>query len=305
MFLNRVPANKNKHPNPDIVNNKLKNHSMKKSILEYSTLVSLFFLAACSSNNNTDKQAASATDTPEMAVMDKHTFSGSYNSNETSTESREVVLAGIQDIDINEDDPQLTAEGEVDIDVKSSTARHQYYETHQHSPVRPLIRQMPVIKETPELTNAQRFSGVLAAHNGVRAKHGLTPLKWSNKLANYSQQWANHLGKGSRCKIAHRGGIPPYGENLYRASSLRWSDGKTELLPVTIKNVVKAWTDEEKWYDYTRNRCQPGQKCGHYTQIVWRDTTEVGCAVKICDDKSQTWVCSYNPPGNFQGVRPY
>ena len=146
---------------------------------------------------------------------------------------------------------------------------------------------------------------MLKAHNGVRVKHGLKPLTWSKKLADYSQQWANNLGKGNRCQIRHRDGMPPYGENLYRASALEWSDGRREMLPITIQNVVKAWTDEEKWYNYRSNSCQPGQKCGHYTQVVWEKTTEVGCAVKMCPDKSQTWVCSYNPPGNFQGVRPY
>ena len=155
------------------------------------------------------------------------------------------------------------------------------------------------------LTHAQRFAGVLESHNVTRRKHGLQSLKWSEKLARYSKQWTDHLGSGSHCQIRHRGGTPPYGENLYRASALRWSTGERETLPVTIKNVVKAWTDEEKWYDYNRNRCQPGKQCGHYTQIVWRKTTEVGCALKVCADKSQIWVCSYNPPGNFQGVRPY
>jgi pathogenesis-related protein 1 len=156
-----------------------------------------------------------------------------------------------------------------------------------------------------ERSTAERFSGALASHNKIRAKHRLAPLKWSNKLAAYSQQWANQLGAGNRCTMRHRSGTPPYGENLYWSSAIIWTDGRREKNRVSIRDVVKVWTDEERWYDYSRNRCQPGQRCGHYTQVVWRDTTEVGCAVKICNDKSQTWVCSYNPPGNYSGVRPY
>lgn len=161
----------------------------------------------------------------------------------------------------------------------------------------------------PELTKQQLFSGALDAHNRVRAKHKLQPLKWSDKLAAYSQDWSNHLGKDQSCKMYHRSGTPQYGENLYISSAKIWKLGQQETSReknrVTIRDVVKVWTDEERWYNYNSNSCQPGQQCGHYTQVVWRDTTEVGCAVTYCPDKSQTWVCSYNPPGNYVGQRPY
>ena len=155
------------------------------------------------------------------------------------------------------------------------------------------------------LSHEERFNGVLEAHNKVRKKHGLKALKWSNALAAYSQQWANNLGSSGSCKMIHRPGTPPYGENLYWASPLRWSTGESTIQDVTIKEVVKTWADEEKWYDYASNSCQPGKQCGHYTQIVWENTTEVGCAIKVCADKSQTWVCSYNPAGNYVGQRPF
>lgn len=158
--------------------------------------------------------------------------------------------------------------------------------------------------EKRPLSHKERFSGILNSHNRIRTKHKLPPLKWSNKLAKYSQEWANRLGRGKKCQMYHRS-HPPYGENLYRSTAIVWTDGRREINPVNIKQVVKAWTDEERWYDYSRNRCQPGQQCGHYTQVVWKDTKEVGCAMRVCGDKSQTWVCSYNPPGNYVGIRPY
>ncbi len=164
-------------------------------------------------------------------------------------------------------------------------------------------------KAKPPLSKQQLFSGTLDAHNRVRAKHGLQPLKWSDKLAAYSQQWANHLGAGQNCKMYHRNGSPPYGENLYISSAVIWTQGNKEVSRernrVSIRDVVKVWTNEERWYNYRTNSCRPGQQCGHYTQIVWRETTEVGCAVKFCGDHSQNWVCSYNPPGNYVGKRPY
>jgi pathogenesis-related protein 1 len=44
--------------------------------------------------------------------------------------------------------------------------------------------------------------------------------------------------------------------------------------------------------------------CGHYTQIVWRDTTSVGCAAQSCP-QGEIWVCDYSPPGNYVGQHPY
>ncbi len=155
-----------------------------------------------------------------------------------------------------------------------------------------------------ELTHTERFSGMLNAHNRVRASHGVPPLKWSKKLEQHSLQWAKQLSKKNKCDMYHRKGNP-FGENLYRSTAIVWTDGERDVNPVSIKHVVKAWTDEKKWYNYKTNSCRPGAQCGHYTQAIWKSTTEVGCAMQVCGDKSQTWVCSYNPPGNYRGVRPY
>ena len=156
-----------------------------------------------------------------------------------------------------------------------------------------------------KISMQERFAGVLQAHNRVRSKHGLKPLVWSDKLASYSQQWANHLCRTGKCTMVHRPGTPPYGENLYWASPVIWTTGEKAVQNTTIKEVVKVWADEEDWYDYGSNSCEPGKQCGHYTQMVWKSTTKVGCAFKVGKDKSQSWVCSYDPPGNFTGQRPY
>ena len=183
------------------------------------------------------------------------------------------------------------------IQVTQSQSHNRQY--HDHIP-----------KDTPVLNMQQRFAGMLNVHNRARSRHNLPPLKWSKRLANYSLEWANHLGRGNQCQMYHRGGKPPYGENLYISSAEVWRDDRgrevdRKISPVTITEVVNSWASEERFYNYRQNRCQPGQQCGHYTQIVWKDTTEVGCAMKVCPDKSQTWVCSYNPPGNYIGERPY
>jgi pathogenesis-related protein 1 len=65
---------------------------------------------------------------------------------------------------------------------------------------------------------------------------------------------------------------------------------------------VDGWASEAAQYDYKTNRCTG--TCGHYTQLVWRDTKEVGCAVARSANR-EVWACDYAPPGNYIGMRPY
>ena len=89
------------------------------------------------------------------------------------------------------------------------------------------------------------------------------------------------------------------------ASAVRWSDGRVEIARVMPSKVVDSWGGEKGFYDHTSNRCRAGKVCGHYTQVVWRDSTEVGCGMAVCANASQVWVCNYRPPGNYVGQKPY
>jgi pathogenesis-related protein 1 len=130
---------------------------------------------------------------------------------------------------------------------------------------------------------------LLAAHNAVRARVGVPALAWSNRLAAHAQEWANTLL--AHKKFAHRP-KSAYGENLFEISGGA----------ATGTAVVNAWAAEAGDYDYTRNKCR--KVCGHYTQIVWSDTREVGCGAARGGGR-EVWVCDYDPPGNWVGRRPY
>ncbi|MBL9020177.1 MAG: hypothetical protein JNL83_38685 [Myxococcales bacterium] len=130
--------------------------------------------------------------------------------------------------------------------------------------------------------DAQRL---VAAHNQYRAKHCAQPLTWSPKLAQVAQQWANSL-RDQGCKFAHSGGS--YGENL--------AAGTTGAMDP--ESVVAMWYDEVKGYSFQ----QPGfsMQTGHFTQVVWRSTTQIGCGMAQCKG-NDIWVCEYDPPGNWEG----
>ncbi len=146
---------------------------------------------------------------------------------------------------------------------------------------------------------------LVTAHNRWRAAVGAPPLAYSTKLAASAQAWANTLKKNNHCDMQHSA-AKDYGENLYWGSALEWSDGKREVQQVSPKTVVDDWASEREDYDYATNSCAKGKACGHYTQVVWRTTTTVGCAIAVCEDTSeQVWVCHYQPPGNWIGKKPY
>ncbi len=156
-----------------------------------------------------------------------------------------------------------------------------------------------------------KFRGMISSHNKVRVDHQQVPLSWSNSLSQYAQQWVNHLASTQNCAMIHRpnqgGGRfeQQYGENLFWASAEKLSNGTNKLQNFSAKDIVKAWAEEEEYYDYQNNLCQPGEDCGHFTQMVWHESRQVGCAMAICPDKSQLWACNYYPRGNYIGEWPY
>ena len=136
------------------------------------------------------------------------------------------------------------------------------------------------------------MAGLLAAHNRARRARGLPDLQWSAELATTAQNWARHL-QAENCAMRHSG-AHGFGENL------AWASGQH----LTPSAVAAMWINESRAYNAAANTCAPGAICGHYTQIVWRNTKTVGCAMSSCGN-AEIWVCNYAPPGNYVGERPY
>jgi len=151
---------------------------------------------------------------------------------------------------------------------------------------------------------APQQTEMVKAHNRWRQKVRVPALSWADDLGDTAQQWAEHLRDANDCNMVHSG-ASKLGENLYWASAVSWSDGGSERQEVTPAQVTDSWGSEKADYNYATNRCVSGKMCGHYTQLVWKGSTEVGCGMAVCGDDSQVWVCNYRPAGNFIGRKPY
>lgn len=146
-------------------------------------------------------------------------------------------------------------------------------------------------RTSPELTVLEKEE-LLSEHNKWRSIVGVPPLKWSKFLEDMAKDWAYKLSTVYNCKMIHRSSN--YGENIY------WSNFQS-----TPKKVVAFWANERFDYDYASNSCKKDKVCGHYTQLIWTETKEVGCGRAICRKGEEIWVCNYHPEGNITGKRPY
>ena len=140
------------------------------------------------------------------------------------------------------------------------------------------------------------------AHNAWRTRAGVLPLRWAADLAAQAQNRALQLARQG-CLLEH--GLLPddVGENLYRASALHRDYGGDALYIVSPTQVVDAWGAESADYSPASGSCAPNRQCGHYTQIVWPSTEEVGCGMAVCPSFGQVWVCRYRPRGNVRVLR--
>ncbi|KAE8696856.1 Pathoproteinsis-related protein 1 [Hibiscus syriacus] len=132
----------------------------------------------------------------------------------------------------------------------------------------------------------------LNAHNAARAAVGVRPMTWDENVAAFARNYANQ--RKADCRLVHSGGGGRYGENL------AWSSAD-----LSGTAAVRMWVNERADYNYNSNTCARGKVCGHYTQVVWRDSVRLGCAKVRCNNGGTFIGCNYAPAGNIIGRKPY
>ena len=139
---------------------------------------------------------------------------------------------------------------------------------------------------------------ILAAHNAERAALDLPPLVWSEALAAEAAVWADRLAELGRLEHSPGYQRPGEGENLWMGTAGAFA----------LEEMVGDWAEEKQFFRYGRfpDVATSGDwhVVGHYTQMIWKRTSEVGCAL-ASGDGWDVLVCRYSPAGNMVGERPY
>lgn len=141
------------------------------------------------------------------------------------------------------------------------------------------------------------FKGrVLASHNAERVRLGVPPLAWSDALAANASRYAAHLAMLP--VLEHDDSIDVEGENLWRGTKGAYSP----------EDMVNLWIDERrvfvnKPFPYVSTTGDI-EDVGHYTQLIWRSTGLVGCAVAEAGE-DEVMVCRYMEGGNVMTEMTY
>ncbi|KGL79382.1 Cysteine-rich secretory protein 2, partial [Tinamus guttatus] len=156
--------------------------------------------------------------------------------------------------------------------------------------------------DTLSTSNSDQQKLIVDKHNELR--RGVSPpasnmlkMEWNPEAAKNADIWAKH------CTFQHS---PPRmrktnvscGENLFMSS-----------VPFPWPDVIQAWYDEKKDFKYGIGKTSLDAVVGHYTQLIWYNSYQIGCAVAYCPNSRYNYfyVCHYSPAGNnpLQITTPY
>lgn len=134
-----------------------------------------------------------------------------------------------------------------------------------------------------------------AEHNAERLKLKLRPLEWSPQLALDAGSWAKKLAAENRFEHAYAElSRKKQGENLWMGTAGEFG----------YPEMIGLWLDERKMAKSGRfphiSKTGKWEDVGHYIQIIWPGTKQVGCAIAANAD-DEFLVCRYAPAGNIMG----
>lgn len=146
----------------------------------------------------------------------------------------------------------------------------------------------------PGLADRDFEARLLAVHNRERGRVGVPPLAWSDELARHAASYAPALADLGRLEHSSRSVRSGEGENLWMGTAGAYRP----------EHMAEGWASERRWFVPGRfpDVSSTGRwaDVGHYTQMIWPGTRELGCAMAR-DGDWDFLVCRYRPAGNVIG----
>lgn len=126
-------------------------------------------------------------------------------------------------------------------------------------------------------------------------------LQWSQDLANYAQEFLDTCPGLKTSSVSRRMDRTRF-QNWWYVGENMAAGG--EVKADNLQAVLNAWLDGKEGWNFPA--CTSGY-CGAYKQVIWADTTHVGCTWVLCpnDQYGYYWVCNYGVGGNVAGYDPY
>ena len=149
------------------------------------------------------------------------------------------------------------------------------------------------------------IKGVIDRQNCYRKAANLGELTNDSALQNRAQEWVDYLKDHEGCTMRHpeneterqkylddHGGANVDGQNI------AWQSGTR---PVSMQGASAFDWAADGWYNecdgYKSNGWNknpgPNPETGHYTQLMWRNATKIGCGAASCGGNTALVNCNY------------
>ncbi|XP_056011223.1 uncharacterized protein LOC125678534 [Ostrea edulis] len=147
---------------------------------------------------------------------------------------------------------------------------------------------------TNQRGDAQLTEDVIRQHNVYRHKHGVQPLKHAPDLSTQAQRWAEVLAQSSTLRHSN---ASVRGEGVGENIAMKWSSDPQDSY--TGQEATDQWYSEIKLY---RFGVEPRNlSAGHFTQLIWKGSREIGIGRARSRDGRIIIVANYRPAGNVVG----
>ena len=133
---------------------------------------------------------------------------------------------------------------------------------------------------------------MLKLHNEERKKNDSEELKLNKDLNSLALEYSENI-KSNPEKIKKLKYINLFKELIF-GENIAYSETKEP------KKIFETWLNKDKNYETNSNKFLKAN--AHYTQIIWKNTKEIGISMSYDEENNRyCTVILYNPPGNTLG----